>query len=73
MGTTMYFEETLRDHGDRSEPIELEFGSSTFYGDGMIYLVIDGHTVILSPEMGRKLAEAMGSLSRYLGYQRRVD
>jgi hypothetical protein len=70
MATTMFFEETVQDkEGEAS--IELEFGRSSYYhGESLVYLTINGTTVILDEKVGRKLCEAMDDLAAYLGYRR---
>lgn len=68
MATTMYFEETLRDVGNRSEPLHLEFGRSSAHGESLMYLVIDEHTLVLDREVGKRIAEAMSLLAGYLSY-----
>lgn len=66
MATTMYFEETLRDKGGAGEPIDLEFGCSTYYGESLVHLVIEGKTLILDRTSGNQLLDAMGDLNTYL-------
>jgi hypothetical protein len=68
VATTMFFEETLTDHGGKGEPVEFEFGRSSFYGENLLYFVIDGKTVIVSAAQGRRICEAMASVGSYLGY-----
>jgi hypothetical protein len=70
MGTTVFFEETLKDMKDKSISLDLEFGRTTFYGDNLIYLKVDGKAMILDEEAGKRLTEAMDFLSGYLGYDR---
>lgn len=45
MATMMYFEETIRDQGDKAS-FEVELGRSSFYPEDSIYLIVDGKTVI---------------------------
>jgi len=46
MATTMFFEETIRDQGDK-ETMDVELGRSSFYDEDSIYLKVDGKTVIM--------------------------
>ena len=46
MATTMYFDETIKDQGGRTE-MELEVGRSSFYPEDSIYITVDGKTVIM--------------------------
>lgn len=68
MATTMYFGEVLHDKEGSAAPIELEFGRSSYYRDNLLYITVDGKTVILSDQDGRRLCEAMASCASYLGY-----
>lgn len=69
MATTMFFEGMLKDKGGKTEPVKLEFGRSSYYGgENLIYFVIDGKTLIVDEETGRKIAEGMSSLAAYLRY-----
>ncbi len=69
MTTTQYFDSVLVDVTDRSEPVELEFGRSSYWqGENLIYLVVDGRAVILDDTTGRQVYKAMMKLGSYLGY-----
>jgi hypothetical protein len=70
MATTMFFEEQeVRDAARSGNSITLEFGRSSYLGgENLIYMVVDGKTLILDEETGRKVFEAMDSLGAYLGY-----
>jgi hypothetical protein len=70
MATTTFFEESICDKERKGETINLEFGrSSYYYGESLIYLRVNGQSVILDEATGRRLCEAMGSLGRYLSYE----
>jgi hypothetical protein len=68
LATTSFFEEKIEDHAGFDIKIDLEFGRSSYTSENLIYLKVDGNTVLLSPEVGRKLVEAMSRLGSYLGY-----
>jgi hypothetical protein len=69
MATTLFFEEELRDAASSGNSVQLEFGRSSYLdGESLVYLVLDGKTLILSEAAGRKLCAAMSNLSSYLGY-----
>ncbi len=70
MATTMFFEKTLTDKEANDVSIEMEFGRSSYYGESLIYLTIDGSSLILDEKAGRELCEAFSSLSAYLGYDK---
>jgi hypothetical protein len=67
---TMYFEETLRDRGGAGEPIKFEVGCSTYYGESLVYLVVDGRVVVLDQATGERLLDAIDGLNTVL---RRVE
>ncbi|RYG94579.1 MAG: hypothetical protein EON58_15965 [Alphaproteobacteria bacterium] len=70
MATTMFLETELADKGGEGDPIEFEVGRSSFYGgENLIYLVIDGKTVILNERAGRELVDAFVRVGDYLGYR----
>lgn len=67
--TTQYLDAVLVDVTDRSEPMELEFGRSSYWqGENLIYLVVDGRSLILDDATGRQVYKAMMKLGAYLGY-----
>lgn len=67
--TTQYLDAVLVDVTDRSEPMELEFGRSSYWqGENLIYLVVDGRSLILDDATGRQVYKAMMKLGSYLGY-----
>lgn len=69
MATTTFFEETISDF-EEDVKIDLEFGRSSFYGKNLIYFKIDGKTVIVDEEVGKRICEQMSSLGFYLGYNK---
>lgn len=71
MATNSYFEETVRDAGEKSATMELEFGTTTHHGDGaLMFFRVDGNSVAVDKETGRRIFEAMLQLGKYLGYQK---
>lgn len=68
MATTMFLETTLRDKGGRGEPIDIELGRSSFYGESLMYLTVNDQTVILSAKDGQEFCGAVAELAAYLGY-----
>jgi hypothetical protein len=69
MATTMFFEGVLTDKVRKDQNIEIEFGRSSYYsGESLVYLTVDGKTLILDEATGRKMLDAMDSLRGYLGY-----
>ena len=73
MATTMFFEEQeVKDAARSGNSITLEFGRSSYLGgENLIYMIVDGKTLILDEATGRKVYEAMEALGGYLGYDRR--
>lgn len=73
MATTMFFEEQkVKDAARSGNSITLEFGRSSYLGgENLIYMIVDGKTLILDETTGRKIYEAMDALGGYLGYDRK--
>ncbi|MNL72457.1 hypothetical protein D3C87_1977720 [compost metagenome] len=72
MTTTPYLDAVLVDVTDRTEPMELELGRSSYWQDeNLIYLVVDGRSLILDDATGRRLYDAMMKLGAYLGYDQK--
>lgn len=67
MATTMYFEETIKDQGGRTE-MELEIGRSSFYPEDSIYIIVDGKTVIMDRKTAERFVEAVNSVGFYHGF-----
>lgn len=67
MATTMYFEETIKDQGGRTE-MDLEIGRSSFYPEDSIYITVDGKTVIMDRKTAKKFVEAVSSVGFYHGF-----
>jgi hypothetical protein len=71
MATTVFFEETLKDAARTGNAVDFEIGRSSFLnGESLVYIVVDGKTLILDEAAGRRLCEAVDGLSSYLGYNR---
>jgi len=67
--TTQYFDRVIVDVSDRSEPMEVELGRSSYWGDeNLIYLTVNDQSLIMDDATGRALYEAMMKLGSYLGY-----
>jgi len=66
MATTMYFEETIRDQGDKAT-IDVELGRSSFYKEDSIYLTVDGKTVIMDRATAKRFVEAVVAVGQYHG------
>lgn len=67
MATTMYFEETIKDQGGRTE-MELEIGRSSSYAEDSIYITVDGKTVIMDRKTAKRFVEAVNSVGFYHGF-----
>lgn len=66
MATTMYFEETIRDQGDRAT-LDVELGRSSFYKEDSIYLTVDGKAVIMDRATAKRFVEAVVAVGQYHG------
>ncbi|ELV7509396.1 hypothetical protein [Aeromonas sp. s11] len=67
MATTMYFEETVKDQGGKTE-MDLEIGRSSFYPEDSIYITVDGKTVIMNRKTAKRFVEAVYSVGFYHGF-----
>lgn len=67
MATTMYFEETIKDQGGKTE-MELEIGRSSYYPEDSIYIIVDGKTVIMDRETAKRFVEAVNSVGFFHGF-----
>ncbi|OJA23782.1 hypothetical protein BGV47_31945 [Burkholderia ubonensis] len=66
MATTVHFEATIRDQGDKAS-LDVELGRSSFYEDDSIYLTLDGKTVIMDRDTAKRFVEAVAAVGRYHG------
>jgi hypothetical protein len=66
MATTMYFEETIRDQGDKAT-LDVELGRSSYYTEDSIYLIVDGKTVIMDRATAKRFVEAVVAVGQYHG------
>lgn len=66
MATLMFFEEVLKDQGNKTS-VELEVGRSSYYDEDSIYFVIDGKTVIVDREQAKRFVNAVSDVGSYLG------
>ncbi|MDH3355337.1 MAG: hypothetical protein OEL79_09000 [Chromatiales bacterium] len=64
MAATMYFDETLKDQGDKNS-IDVEIGHSSFYSEDSIYINVDGKLVIMDRAQAKRLVEAIVSVGQY--------
>lgn len=64
MATTMYFNEVIRDQGNKIS-MEVAIGRSSFCPEDSIYLVIDGKTVIMDRKMAKKFVDAVVCVGQY--------
>jgi hypothetical protein len=69
MATTMFFEDRILDKERKTDAMDIEFGRSSFYKEDLVYLTVDGHTVIMNEEQGKSFCESMRRLGDYLGYK----
>lgn len=67
MATTMYFEETLKDQGDRNR-MDVELGRSSFYREDSIYIDVDGKLVIMDRAQAKRFVEAVMNVGYYHGF-----
>lgn len=66
MATTMYFEETVKDQGNKTS-IDIELGRSSYYPEDSIYLTVDGKTVIMDRATAQRFVDAVVSVGQYHG------
>ncbi|MFL9921597.1 hypothetical protein PQR75_40850 [Paraburkholderia fungorum] len=66
MATTMYFEETIRDQGDKAT-LNVELGRSSFYKEDSIYLTVDGKVVIMDRATAKRFVDAVVAVGQYHG------
>ncbi|MGY2162064.1 MULTISPECIES: hypothetical protein [Pseudomonas] len=67
MATTMYFEETIKDQGNRTS-MDVEIGRSSFYPEDSIYINVDGKLVIMDRATAKRFVEAVVSVGFYHGF-----
>ena len=67
MATTMYFDEVVRDQGNKTS-MEIELGRSSFYPEDSIYLTIDRKTVIMDRATAKRFVEAVVAVGSYHGF-----
>jgi hypothetical protein len=75
MATTMYFEETIRDQGEKTQ-MDVEIGRSSFYrncpipkgtGEDSIYLTVNEKTVIMDLATAKRFVQAVIDVGQYHG------
>jgi hypothetical protein len=64
MATTMYFEETIKDQGDKTS-MDLEIGRSSYYPEDSIYIRVDDKVVIMDRATAKRFVEAVVSVGHY--------
>lgn len=67
MATTEYFNETIKDQGEKGE-LDVEFGRSSFYPEDSIYLSVDGKMVIMDRKTAKKFVESAIEVGVYHGF-----
>lgn len=67
MATTMFFEEKIKDQGDKAS-MDLEIGRSSFYPEDSIYISVDGKTVIMDRATAKRFVDAVVSVGLYHGF-----
>lgn len=67
MATTMYFEETIKDQGNRTS-MDVEIGRSSFYPEDSIYINVDGKLVIMDRATAKRFVDAVVSFGFYHGF-----
>ncbi|WP_076486425.1 hypothetical protein [Rhodobacter aestuarii] len=70
MGTTTYFEGTIKDQWEKGgDQVFLEAGTSGALGNGpQLYIKIDDKFLILDHETASKLCNALADIGTYLRY-----
>lgn len=69
MATTVFFERTIKDKKDRTEPLDLEFGRCSAYGgESLLYIKVNDEMIIVDEKIGKEICRSMEELSHYLGY-----
>ncbi|MEY8216587.1 MAG: hypothetical protein RPR97_19150 [Colwellia sp.] len=64
MATTMYFEETLNDQGNKNS-MDVEIGRSSYYEEDSIYINVDGKLVIMDRAQAKRFVEAINDVGQY--------
>ncbi|AOX07442.1 hypothetical protein Q5O_03350 [Pseudomonas putida JB] len=67
MATTVYFEEIVKDQGEKTT-MELEIGRSSFYREDSIYIAVDGKLVIMDRATAKRFVDAVVSVGFYHGF-----
>lgn len=67
MATTVYFDEIVRDQGNKVS-MEVELGRSSFYPEDSIYLTVDGKTVIMDRATAKRFVGAVADVGGYHGF-----
>jgi hypothetical protein len=72
MATTMYFEETLIDQGNKNT-MKVEIGRSSFYPEDSIYISVDDKLVIMNQAQAKRFVEAVVNVGSYHGFIERTN
>ncbi|MNP12328.1 hypothetical protein D3C76_1045570 [compost metagenome] len=67
LATTVYFEEIVKDQGEKTT-MELEIGRSSFYREDSIYIAVDGKLVIMDRATAKRFVDAVVSVGFYHGF-----
>ena len=70
MATTVFFEEAIKDKGNKSVEMTLEFGRSSFSGETLMYLAVDGKSLAVDSATALRIFDAINSLGTSLGYDK---
>jgi hypothetical protein len=63
VATTMYFEETVKDQGDKPS-MDIEIGRSSFYKEDSVYIKVDGKLVIMDRATAKRFVDGVVSVGQ---------
>ena len=69
MASVTYFEETISDKEDKDATLEIEMGTSSYYGEKLMAVRVGEMTVLLDHEKARELCAAVENIAINLGYR----
>lgn len=62
----MFFEETIKDQGNKNS-MDIELGRSSYYPEDSVYIVVDDKTVIMDRATAKRFVNAVAGVGRYHG------
>jgi hypothetical protein len=65
VATLMFFDETIRDQGGKTEA-KLEFGRSSFYQEDSLYIRFDDKFIVVDRATAKAICAEMERVARYL-------